>query len=61
MPIVTSDWSHPDIRALVELALREDIGAGDVTSAACVPEDRIATGSFFARAEVIVAASNSCP
>ena len=28
---------HPDIRALVKLALDEDIGTGDVTTLACVP------------------------
>jgi nicotinate-nucleotide pyrophosphorylase (carboxylating) len=56
-----NDWSHPDIRALVELALHEDIGSGDVTSAACVPEDRIATGRFYARADVVVAGVELLP
>ena len=29
-----SEWEHPEIRALIDLALREDIGAGDITTAA---------------------------
>ena len=34
---------------IVRLALEEDIGTGDVTSIACVPEARRAAGSFLAR------------
>ena len=40
---------------IVRLALEEDIGAGDITSRACVPEDRRARGSFIAREPLVLA------
>lgn len=40
---------------VVRLALAEDIGAGDVTSRACIPESQRAAGRFVAR-EALVAA-----
>jgi nicotinate-nucleotide pyrophosphorylase (carboxylating) len=46
---------HPEIVAAVERALAEDIGAGDVTSRVCVPEERIATGRFLAREPQVLA------
>jgi nicotinate-nucleotide pyrophosphorylase (carboxylating) len=42
-------------RACVERALEEDIGAGDVTTELTVPEDRQASGAFFAREDCVVA------
>ncbi len=35
-------------------ALDEDIGAGDVTSRICVPEDRLAAGKFLARERMVI-------
>jgi nicotinate-nucleotide pyrophosphorylase (carboxylating) len=43
------------IDEVVRLALEEDIGSGDVTSRACVPEDRKAGGRFLAREPLVVA------
>jgi nicotinate-nucleotide pyrophosphorylase (carboxylating) len=40
---------------IVRLALEEDIGTGDVTSAACVPEGRMAEGRFLARESLVIA------
>jgi nicotinate-nucleotide pyrophosphorylase (carboxylating) len=40
---------------IVRLALEEDIGAGDITSRACVPEGRRARGTFIARESLILA------
>ncbi len=40
---------------IMRLALEEDIGAGDVTSRACVPEGRRARGTFIAREPLILA------
>ncbi|HXS93455.1 MAG TPA: carboxylating nicotinate-nucleotide diphosphorylase [Candidatus Limnocylindrales bacterium] len=40
---------------IVRLALEEDIGTGDVTSAACVPEGRMARGRFLARETLVLA------
>jgi nicotinate-nucleotide pyrophosphorylase (carboxylating) len=58
---VSLTWDHPDIRALLELALREDIGPGDVTSAATIPADRMATGRFYARQPMTVAGIELLP
>jgi nicotinate-nucleotide pyrophosphorylase (carboxylating) len=43
------------IAELVRRALEEDIGAGDVTTFACVPESQRASGRFLARESLIVA------
>ena len=40
---------------IVRLALEEDIGTGDVTSAACVPESRRPPGRFLAREPLVIA------
>jgi nicotinate-nucleotide pyrophosphorylase (carboxylating) len=42
-------------RDLVRRALAEDIGAGDVTTKACVPSDSRARGVFVAKARCVVA------
>jgi nicotinate-nucleotide pyrophosphorylase (carboxylating) len=42
---------------IVRLALEEDIGAGDVTTQACVPAGRRASGIFLAREDLILAGS----
>ena len=49
------DFRHPEIAGLLRLALAEDIGAGDVTSQACVPAHRQARGTYFAREEMTLA------
>jgi nicotinate-nucleotide pyrophosphorylase (carboxylating) len=55
------DFSHPEILDCVKRALDEDIGSGDVTSAACVPEHRMAHGRFIAREQQIVAGTELLP
>jgi nicotinate-nucleotide pyrophosphorylase (carboxylating) len=40
---------------IVRLALAEDVGAGDITTEACVPADRRARGRFLAREAMVVA------
>ena len=42
---------------IVRLALEEDIGAGDVTSRACIPADARARGVFLARESLVFAGS----
>src|SRR6202142_868465 len=49
---------HPEILDGIRRALAEDIGTGDVTSQACVPADRRASGVFLARAPLILAGVN---
>jgi nicotinate-nucleotide pyrophosphorylase (carboxylating) len=45
---------HSEILDVVRRALEEDIGSGDVTSEACVPADRRASGTFLARAPLVL-------
>ena len=52
---------QPDVVDAVRRALEEDIGSGDVTTQACVPEDRMATGRFLAREPQIVAGVELLP
>jgi nicotinate-nucleotide pyrophosphorylase (carboxylating) len=40
---------------IISLALEEDIGPGDVTTTACIPESRQASGRFLAREPLIAA------
>jgi len=40
---------------ILRLALEEDIGAGDITTQACVPESQQARGRFLAREPLVVA------
>jgi nicotinate-nucleotide pyrophosphorylase (carboxylating) len=46
---------HPEVLDTVHRALAEDIGPGDVTSQACIPEDRRASGYFLARQGMVLA------
>ncbi len=43
------------IRDLLEMALREDIGSGDITSDSVVPADTMAKGTILAKDEGIIA------
>ncbi|HEY5014182.1 MAG TPA: nicotinate-nucleotide diphosphorylase (carboxylating), partial [Acidimicrobiia bacterium] len=44
------------VRALVELALAEDLGVlGDITTIACIPDDSWGRARFVSRAEGVVA------
>ncbi|HEY3836900.1 MAG TPA: carboxylating nicotinate-nucleotide diphosphorylase [Bryobacteraceae bacterium] len=44
-----------DVHQVVSRALEEDIGTGDVTTQACVPAFRLATGFFIARQNFVLA------
>lgn len=54
-------WDHPEIAALVERALAEDVGSGDATTQACVPQDRRASGFFLAREPLTLAGAPLLP
>lgn len=43
---------------VIRLALEEDIGAGDITTQLCVPQDRKARGIFLAREDLILAGTD---
>jgi nicotinate-nucleotide pyrophosphorylase (carboxylating) len=49
---------HPESEQLIRLALQEDIGSGDVTSAACVPDNLRARGYFLARQPLVLAGTD---
>ncbi|MFL6353070.1 MAG: carboxylating nicotinate-nucleotide diphosphorylase [Bryobacteraceae bacterium] len=49
------DVSHPDIREVVERALAEDIGPGDITSELTVPAALKARGTFIAKQRLVLA------
>lgn len=61
MGCVAFDVSHPEVRAIVDQALREDIGPGDVTSQATVAAERRAEGKFFARQAITLAGVELLP
>ena len=48
-------WDDPQVRELIDLALREDIGAGDVTTDACVSADAVADGYFLPKQPLTLA------
>lgn len=52
---------HPEIVDVVRRALDEDIGVGDVTSQACIPADRRASGVFLARQSLVLAGIDVLP
>ncbi|MCA9834250.1 MAG: carboxylating nicotinate-nucleotide diphosphorylase [Thermomicrobiales bacterium] len=45
---------EPDVRALIDLALAEDIGTGDITTLATVPADRTATAIMLAKQDGVL-------
>lgn len=55
------DVAHPEVRDIVDRALREDIGPGDVTSQATVGADRQGEGKFFARQAITLAGVELLP
>jgi nicotinate-nucleotide pyrophosphorylase (carboxylating) len=55
------DLNHPEVHELIRLALAEDIGSGDITSQACVPRNRMASGTYFAKDEMVLAGIELIP
>ena len=51
----TLDWHSPEITALLERALAEDIGAGDLTTDGVLPERVEAQGTFLAKEALVIA------
>src|SRR5437879_4748488 len=46
---------HTDVRLVVEAALAEDIGAGDLTTNSCIPPELRAEARFVAKQSMVVA------
>lgn len=55
------DAEHPDIRGVIERALAEDIGSGDITSQLTVPEECQARGAFLAKQDMVLAGIELLP
>ena len=55
------DWRHAEIYDVVERALCEDIGGGDITTQLTVAEGRRAVGKFYARDEMVLAGIELLP
>jgi nicotinate-nucleotide pyrophosphorylase (carboxylating) len=51
------DVTHPDVQSILELALREDLGTGDITSQLTVPEQARAIGRMKAKQALTLAGS----
>jgi nicotinate-nucleotide pyrophosphorylase (carboxylating) len=49
------NWDSEEIRDLLNRALREDIGTGDVTTSVLVPEDLNTSGTFIAKQAGVLA------
>lgn len=53
--------SYPkEVEAVLELALREDIGSGDITTESTVPEDSVLTGEVRAKGTGVVSGIGLC-
>src|SRR3989337_2260148 len=44
-----------DIKSIVEAAITEDVGPGDITTSLLIPEDKVAEGIITAEEEVLLA------
>lgn len=54
-------WDHPEILDAIARALAEDIGEGDATTEACVPEHAVASGYFITREPLVLAGTPLLP
>lgn len=54
-------WDDPRIRGLIQRALDEDVGTGDVTTAACVPAGAAGRGIFLTRQPLVLAGTQLLP
>jgi nicotinate-nucleotide pyrophosphorylase (carboxylating) len=58
---MTFDVSHPDVKRAVESALQEDIGAGDLTTNACIQAALHARAEFVAKENLTLAGVELLP
>ena len=54
-------WPERDVQELIARALEEDVGPGDITTAACVSADTRARGQFLARQDLVLAGVELLP
>ena len=55
LAVIVVDWHSQEIDELVRRALAEDVGSGDITTAATVPADRLASGRIIAKQNLVCA------
>lgn len=58
---MTFDASHPDVQRVIDAALAEDIGTGDITTKACIPLRLPAEAKFVARQDMVLAGAELIP
>jgi nicotinate-nucleotide pyrophosphorylase (carboxylating) len=51
---MAEQFDYIGLNELIEKALAEDIGTGDITTLSCVPEEAVSKGKFIAKAEGVV-------
>ncbi len=49
-----------EVHAVLDLALREDIGSGDVTTESTIPENAVLTGQIRAKGEGVISGTGLC-
>lgn len=54
-------WDDPRIRELIQRALDEDVGTGDVTTGVCVPAGAVGRGIFLTRQPLVLAGTELLP
>ncbi len=52
---ISTEPIHPDILALIQRALEEDIGSGDITSNSIIPKDARVRGKIFTKEDGVIA------
>lgn len=47
-------FTNPQVKAIINMALEEDIGTGDITTETTIPQDKKANGKFIAKEDMII-------
>lgn len=47
-------FNNPQVENIIDLALNEDIGTGDITTISTIPADKIAHGRFIAKEDMVI-------
>ena len=47
-------YNNPQVESLINLALSEDIGTGDITTLSTIPSDKTAHGRFIAKEDMVI-------
>ena len=53
-------YVNSQIKAIISLALEEDIGTGDITTSCTIPEGRIAHGRFLMKEDAVICGLDIC-